>query len=55
MFGAKKNPTPLPTENSSDSKKPLIWRFFTLSEKDKSRAMCNSCGGIYSLGSDKLY
>ena len=45
MFGAKKNPIALPAENSNDKKKPQIWNFFTLSEIDKSRALCNTCGG----------
>ena len=37
MFGAKR--TVEPSENSFDVKKPPIWRFFTTSEKDKSKVI----------------
>ena len=47
MFGSKK---PIVQENSCDSKKPLIWIYFTLLENDKSKATCKLCGCTYSLG-----
>ena len=58
MFGAMKKPISLLVENSNETdssvqKKTPIWKFFTISEADKSRAICNSCGKQYSLGSDK--
>ena len=50
MFG----PKDIKIVASESSKyKPPIWRYFTISEKDKSKAICNSCGGTLSLGSEK--
>ena len=34
-------------------KKAPIWSHFAPSKSDKSKAICNHCGGVYSLGSDK--
>ena len=34
-------------------KKGPIWTHFCQSNSDSSKAICNHCGGAYSLGSDK--
>ena len=34
-------------------KKAPIWSHFSPSSVDISKAICNHCGGVYSLGSDK--
>ena len=35
------------------NKKGPIWSHFSISESDKSKAICNYCLGAYSLGSEK--
>ena len=38
------------TRTTTDSTNP-IWKYFTMTEYDQSRVICNICGKIYSLGS----
>ena len=48
MFGSKKTPIKQ-SEESLINKNPL-WQFFIVSEKDKSKAVCQLCGSTLSLG-----
>ena len=49
IFGSKV----LRSEQKRSDKKNLIWDYFIQSDKDLSKALCNLCGGVYSMGSDK--
>ncbi|MCP3849138.1 MAG: hypothetical protein GY694_02695 [Gammaproteobacteria bacterium] len=49
IFGSKV----LRSEPKRSEKKNLIWDYFIQSDKDLSKAHCNLCGGVYSMGSDK--
>ena len=49
IFGSKV----LRSEPKRSDKKNLIWDYFIQSDKDLSKALCNLCGGVYSMGSDK--
>ena len=40
-------------KEEKSEKKGAIWSHFHPSKSDISKAICNHCGGIYSLGSDK--
>ena len=51
MFRSKKKPI---VSSDCESKQPPIWKYFSIVEKDKSKASCNLCGGTYSFGSEKL-
>ena len=48
IFGSKV----LRSEPKRSDKKNLIWDYFIQSDKDLSKALCNLCGGVYSMGSD---
>ena len=52
-FFTKKTSISESKEEEKSKRKGPIWSHFSTSKSDKSKAVCNHCLGVYSLGSEK--